>query len=660
MRHFDAFERQRATTARQKQPPQSEADSDMMHAIRGDTERQMFVSLAEQSTEFIGICDMNFMPFFINDAGRRIVGLDSLEQALNTPVKEFFFPEDQQFIYEQFFPRVLSEGRAEVEIRFRHFKTGRALWMIYNVFHVLDSEGKPIGLATVSRNITERKEMEERLRESQVDLNRAQAVGHIGSWRFNLKANTLVWSAENHRIFGIAEGTPLSYETLLAAVPEEDRAYVDEMWHAGLKGESYVIEHRLIVDDQVKWVRETAELEFDEKGVLLGAFGTTQDITARKEAETALQEADRRKNEFLAVLAHELRNPLTPIRNALDILKRSKATDPAVQAAHHMIDLQVNHMVRLIDDLMDVSRISRGKQQLHREPVDLSVILEQAVEAMRLQIEEAGVQLYVALASEPVYLDADPVRLNQVFTNLLNNACKFTDAGGVIDLRSQRQGGEIVVTVADTGVGIAPENLPVIFEIFSQVPATGSRMQSGLGIGLSLARGLVEMHGGSIEARSEGPGKGSEFVVRLPVIDAAAAPRSAPSRASAAVTSSPLRILVAEDNKAVANSLVMLLELCGHTVATAKDGLEAVAVAERLRPDVLLLDIGMPRLDGYGACQRIRAQPWGRDIRIFALTGLGQEGDLLKSREAGFTGHLVKPFDPAALLQLLAADRPPA
>ncbi len=626
---------------------------EICHA-RAETERQMFVSLAEQSTEFIGICDMDFMPFFVNRAGRELVGLDSLEQALATPVKEFFFPEDQDFIYEEFFPQVLSQGRAEVEIRFRHFKTGQTLWMIYNVFHVLDAEGKPLGLATVSRNITERKEMEEKLRESQVDLNRAQAVGHIGSWRIDVRQNRLLWSAENHRIFGIPEGTPMTYETFLATVHPDDRDYVEQMWQAGMEGNPYDIEHRVIVDGKVKWVREKAELEFDRKGELLGAFGTTQDITSLKRIEEALREADHRKNEFLAILAHELRNPLTPIRNALAILKSQGSANTTVRTAQDLIDRQLRHMVRLIDDLMNVSRITSGKLQLHKERVNLGTVLDQVLEIARPQIEQAGLALRVSRPQLPLPLDADPVRLTQVFLNLLNNACRYTEKGGEVGLTVERDGADVVVKVKDTGIGIPPEYLPHLFELFSQVPSPYRQSEGGLGIGLALANTLVDMHGGSIEAISDGPGKGSEFIVRLPALNEPAATRSGLPQAGDEPRPAALRILVVEDNLDVADSLVMLLESCGHVVNTVDDGIKAVEAAEQQRPDVILLDIGLPRMNGYDACRNIRQQPWGKDIRIFALTGMGRDDDLAKSREVGFTSHLVKPFDPDLLLRILA------
>ena len=512
-----------------------------------------------------------------------------------------------------------------------------------------------VAIANVVAAVIERHHFTLALRDSQTDLKRAQAVGHIGSWRLNVQDNRLDWSSENHRIFGVPEGTPLSYETFLACVHPEDRDYVDRMWQAALRGEPYDIEHRLIVDGEEKWVRERAELERDGDGRLLGGFGTTQDITDQKRAEEALREADRRKNEFLATLAHELRNPLAPIRNAVEILKRQELPHPASQAARAIIDRQLAHMVRLIDDLLDVSRISRGRLELRTTRVALATVLDNALETARPHIEAAGHRLEVDLPAQPVHLDADPIRLAQVFVNLLNNAAKYTDPGGVIRLSARPDGADVVVTVSDTGIGIEAEHLPHMFDSFSSVRPSAGSMDGGLGIGLSLARSLAQLHGGHIEAASDGPGKGSQFTVRLP---ASAAVRGSPTAAMTAtdvVGRAPARrILVADDSRDIVDSLSMLLELEGNEVMTASDGREVVEIAERERPDVVLLDLGMPKMDGVTACRHIRQQPWGRSIRIIALTGWGQEEARQQTAEAGFDGHLVKPVDRSTLERLVA------
>ena len=373
-------------------------------------------------------------------------------------------------------------------------------------------------------------------------------------------------------------------------------------------------------------------------------------------AQAALKEADRSKDEFLATLAHELRNPLAPIRNALQILKAKGPPDPELQWARDVIDRQVQLMARLLEDLLDVSRISRNKLELRKERVELADVVEAALETSRPLIEAGGHEFTVTLPPEPIHLEADPVRLAQVFANLLNNAAKYTEDGGRIRLTAERHEGDVVVSVKDNGIGIVAEMLPRIFEIFSQSNRALARSQGGLGIGLSLVKGLVELHGGSIEVRSDGADRGSEFVVRLPV--AAETPGREPARPGEDEQPKPVtkrRILIADDNRDSADSLAMLLKIMGNEVGTAYDGEQAVEAAEALRPDVVLLDIGMPKLNGYDACRRIREQPWGRGMFLIALTGWGQEEDRRRTEEAGFNHHIVKPVDPAALMKLLAS-----
>jgi CheY-like chemotaxis protein/two-component sensor histidine kinase len=322
-----------------------------------------------------------------------------------------------------------------------------------------------------------------------------------------------------------------------------------------------------------------------------------------------------------------------------------------------VIERQVGQMARLLDDLLDVSRITRGKLGLRKAPVTLAAVLESAVETSRPVIDGGGHQLAVTLPPEPVHLDADPVRLAQVFANLLNNAAKYTARGGTVRLTAERAGPEVVVSVTDSGIGIAPEVLPRLFEMFSQATPALGRSQGGLGIGLSLVRGLVEMHGGRVEARSGGAGQGSEFVVRLPI---AATPAAREQRPAGAQTpcAGGCRIVAADDNSDAAHSLALMLTLMGHEVRTARDGQEAVEVAEAFRPEVVVLDIGMPRLNGYEAARRIRQQPWGKAVLLVALTGWGQEEDRRRSKEAGFDEHLVKPANPAALEELLGRVAP--
>ena len=376
-------------------------------------------------------------------------------------------------------------------------------------------------------------------------------------------------------------------------------------------------------------------------------------LIERLRFEESLKKADQRKDEFLATLAHELRNPLAPISNGVQILKEMESSDPDLAWSRDVIEHQLDQMARLLDDLLDVSRITRNKLELRKTRVTLASVVQTALETSRPLIDEAGHALTVALPPEPVYLDADPVRLAQVFSNLLNNAAKYTLDGGRVRLSAERQEGEVVISVKDTGTGIIPEMLPHVFEMFSQTKRALEQSKGGLGIGLWLVKTLIEMHGGSVEAYSDGPGQGSEFVVRLPLAAEDLVPDAVPpSGEDEQWRGRKYRVLVVDDRKVTANILAKLLRKKGHEVHTAYDGEEAIIAAERLRPDVILLDIGMPKMNGYDVCRRIRNQPWGHGMYIVAQTGWGQEGDRRRSEDAGFNCHLVKPVQPAALMKL--------
>jgi len=491
-----------------------------------ELERQKFVSLADNSMEFIGMSDMNFIPFYINEAGMRLVGLDSLEQAVRTPVQEFFFPEDQRFILGEFFPRVVREGHADVEIRFRHFKSGAGIWMLYNVFTIKDSTGEPVGFATVSR-----------------------------------------------------------------------------------------------------------------------------DISASKQVKAALREANQRKDEFLAMLAHELRNPLTPINNAAHILDRLNLEDPRLSWATEIIKRQVKHLTHLVDDLLDVSRIARGKISLKKERIDLVEVIKAVLETARGFILAKQQHLDVCLPEQPILLEGDSVRLSQVLLNLLDNASKYSLEKGQIEVNAQRLGAEVEIRVRDNGTGISPELLPTIFDLFQQGMRTLDRSQGGLGIGLTLVKQLVELHGGQVTASSPGAGLGSTFSIRLPtIVKATTVP------VSETPTPSPnagMRVLVVDDDSDVRMSTALLLELNGYEVKMADSGEQAITLIDAFHPDVVLLDIGMPGENGYQVAQCIRRLPNGGNLLLIALSGYGRAEDLARSQEAGFDHHLVKPLNLHTLCNLL-------
>ena len=388
-------------------------------------------------------------------------------------------------------------------------------------------------------------------------------------------------------------------------------------------------------------------------GKVRGIFAQGHDVTEQVHAVHALQEADRRKDEFLATLAHELRNPLAPIRQAVQLVKTNRLAPAQNGWALGVIERQSGHMALLLDDLLDVARISSGRLALRRERVTLGSVIDAAVETVRPLLDERQHRFAITGDGREVTVDADPLRLAQVLSNLLSNAAKYTDEGGSIELHAALEGGQAVIRVRDNGIGLSEASREQIFQMFSQVSPVLNRSEGGLGIGLSLSRGLVEMHGGTIEANSAGLGQGAEFVVRLPAPQPVPAPAPAAPAPAGLAAQSTREVLIADDNVDVASSLALLLELAGHRVHTARDGEEALDVAERTRPDVAILDIGMPRLNGYQVASAIRARPWGRSVQLIALTGWGREEEQQRARSAGFDHHCTKPTDPDTLIALL-------
>jgi two-component system CheB/CheR fusion protein len=419
-------------------------------------------------------------------------------------------------------------------------------------------------------------------------------------------------------------------------------------------GEPYEAEYRIITGGKPRWVISRGTVNYDEAGRPVHFTGVLVDITARKQAEEVLLEADRQKNAFLAQLAHELRNPLAPIRNAARIFRLRQSVPQDVIWASDMIDRQVQHLTRLIDDLLDVSRISRNKLELRRQRAGLQDIVNAAVEISAPLIEQTGHELIVNVSAETVFLLADAARLTQALMNLLNNAAKYTDQGGRIELAAALEDGFAVISVKDNGIGIEATALPHVFTMFFQVDSSLERAQGGLGIGLSLVKSVVELHGGAVQVRSGGIGQGSEFVLRIPAQHSAQvqAPSGLESR-EAGKAQVVRRVLVVDDNRDAAESLALFLQVGGHDVCTAFDGEQALETAEKFRPDIALIDLGMPKLNGYEVCRRLRQTEWGRKMTLIAQTGWGQEEDKRRTREAGFDGHLVKPTDPVNVLQLV-------
>jgi two-component system, chemotaxis family, CheB/CheR fusion protein len=543
---------------------------------------------------------------------------------------------------------------------------GSRVTVSMNVRPLKNQRGEITGAINCFYDITERKEAEEgRARLSAIVESSDDAIVSK-----DLNGVIMSWNAGAERLFGYtareAVGQPV---TLLIPADrlEEEPAVLARI----RRGE--VVDHYETVrrrkDGRLVDVSLTVSPILDRQGRIVGASKIARDTTERVKAAERLLEADRRKDEFLAMLAHELRNPLAPILGSIEFLRRARSLDVAETPAptapllgdrvDHALDVlqrQVNQMVRLVDDLLDAGRISRGKIDLRRERVELSSAIGHAAEAIRTASEQRGQQLTVTLPADPVYLNADPIRLTQIVGNLLNNACKFTDDGGRIWLTAERASDglapQVVIRVRDTGVGIAPDRLESIFDMFTQVDTSLERSSTGLGIGLTLVKTLAELHGGTVEARSAGLGHGSEFVVRLPAMVETDTPAPQPTTIAPAAT--PACILVVDDNHDAAESLAMLLKLNGHDTHTAHDGLAAVEAAAALRPDVILLDIGLPGLNGYEVARRIRDQRGG-DGRPFlvALTGWGQDEDRRRSKEAGFDAHVVKPVNHVALGQLL-------
>ncbi|MCG6158152.1 hybrid sensor histidine kinase/response regulator [Rubinisphaera margarita] len=516
-------------------------------------------------------------------------------------------------------------------------------------------------------DITERKRIQDALREQELRFRMlVEQVEDYAIFVTDAEGRATTWNEGVLRVLGFTEEEFIGVDIVSSIFRPEDvengvaQAELAEAAETGSASDDRWMRRK---DGTHFWAAGVTTGLHDENGKLLGFMKVMRDQTERKQMEDDLREfaaelsdADRRKTEFLATLGHELRNPLAPIRTGLEAMKLLDDDPDALAEIRSTMERQVQQMVRLIDDLLDVSRITQNKMELRKCRVALNDVVRSAVEATKPFVDEAGHELTVTLSSTPIFLDADPNRLAQIFSNLLNNSTKYTPDGGHIWLTVEGDGSDVIVTVKDNGLGIPTEMQDRIFEMFTQIDRPQEKSYTGLGIGLTLVKRLVEMHNGSIAIRSDGPGRGSEFSVRLPVLSDAFGGHS--SETETAARANPLRILVVDDNKAAASMLRMVVKMLGNDVRLAHDGQQAVDVAEEFLPDVVLMDLGMPRMNGYEAARIIREKSWGKDILLVALTGWGQDEDRERSQAAGFDHHLVKPAEPAAVQLLLANHQP--
>jgi PAS domain S-box-containing protein len=511
-------------------------------------------------------------------------------------------------------------------------------------------DGQMFGVVLIFRDITDQRRAEHA---------RAWLAAIIESSDDAIVSKTLdgritSWNPGAVRLFGYAPdeiiGKPIS--TIIPCELHDEEAHVLERLRRGDRVEHFETV-RLRKDGTRVEVSLTVSPVRDEQGEIVGASKIARDISERKRSERLLREADHRKDEFLAMLAHELRNPLAPLRNAAELVCRAKHEAPELQVACGIMDRQLRQMTRLVDDLLDISRISTGRLELKEELIDVGLLLRGLESALRPSFDASHQKLSLELPQETLCVGADRTRLTQVLTNILHNANKYTPPGGRITVQLRREGHDALVGIRDTGIGIPAGMLDRVFELFSQVDRSHERTHGGLGIGLTLAKRLVDLHGGSITVHSAGEGQGSEFVVRLPLreVDAGAIPASSPP---APVATRPCRVLVADDNEDAALSLGMLLQLMGHETRVVHDGLEAVDAAETFQPELVILDLDMPRLDGYEAARRIRQRPWAKGVVLIALTGWGQSADRVRTEQAGFDRHCVKPIEADTLCELVA------
>jgi len=630
-----------------------------------------FDQLLEEVPAGVCTCDTDGL---ITSFNSRAVELWGRAPSLNDPVDRYcgsfrlYSVDGKPVAHDQcWMARAIHDRRPYqgCEIRIER-EDGTHVTALSHVSPRFDAKGELIGAVNVLVDITERKLEEEALRRSEEELADCFEKGSIGMhW---VGADGIVLHVNQAELDMLGYGRE-EYVGHHIAEFHVDGPVIDEILRRLTAGETLrSFEARLRCrDGSIKQVAISSSV-FWRDGQFVHTRCFTQDITSLKQVEAYLQSRDQRKNEFLALLGHELRTPLSPIVNAIQLLRMQGPVDPVLDGARDLIDRQVAHMARLIDDLLDVARISRGTMTLRRSTFTLAEVVNDALEVTRPLVDSQHHELTVELPEAEVVLEADKVRITQAVSNLIGNAAKYTEAGGRIKLEANCPPPEhgqprlLELTVTDSGIGIPLENQDSIFEMFAQLEHGADRTKGGLGVGLTLVQSILEMHGGSIEARSAGLGCGSEFIARLPLPMSNSplerTPLERTPQASPVVPSRPRRVLVVDDHPDAAHSLCRVLELFGHESRFSQTGVEALRLADEFEPEVILLDIGLPDIDGYEVCRQLRARPWAVHVDIVAITGWGQREDLRKARDAGFDAHLTKPVDLAQLRQRLASERP--
>jgi PAS domain S-box-containing protein len=616
---------------------------------------QRFARFMQHVPGLAWIKDLAGRYVYANDAAVKVFGT-TREQLYGHTDAEVFPPETAEQFSRNDRAALESSQGAQIIETLEH-QDGVVHHSVVSKFPILDAAGEPVLVGGMAIDVTDRLQAEAALRRSEERLALAQRAARIGTFEWDFATGRVTWTEAQEEIYGLAPGGfDGTLEHWRRLIHPDDIARADRDGALAVAGRGELdTEYRIVrPDGTLRWIAAKAQVFCDDAGAPQRLLGINLDVTGRKQAELALQEADRRKDEFLAVLAHELRNPLAPICSGLEALRADDADGTTAEHVRAMLERQVAHMVRLVDDLLEQARISRGTIELRRERVELRALVQSAIETSRPAIDARRHELVVALPDAPVELDVDPVRIAQALANLLHNAARYTDAGGRIEILAARQADEVSIRVRDTGMGVPAELLPGIFDPFARRVRAPSLTHGGLGIGLSLVRNLIELHGGCVAARSEGPARGSEFEIRLPVASAA---RAAPRRergTAPAESLAKLRILVVDDNQDAAEALRLLLQRRGGDVRVAHDGESALAALREHAPAAVLLDIGMLGMDGYEVARRICADAQGgRRPVLIAVTGWGQESDRRRAREAGFDHHLVKPVRLDQLQEIL-------